>query len=126
LRGMVKDSPRILPASAWPKHYVVSVVDRSVEGVATFELKPRDETDPLETAVVTVDHKTGLVSRYEFFNKNGSTIVTDQTYQQIGKHQFVVATTGNVRGSGYRAEVATTFSNYHINVPVPDEVFEKN
>jgi hypothetical protein len=125
LHGMVKDSPAIVPAPAWPKHYRVSVVDRSADGVAIFHLMPRNEDDPLESADVTVDDSTGLVSRYEFYNKNGSTVTTDQTYVTIGKRQFVASQTGNAKGRGYRAEVITTFSNFQVNVPVPDEVFEK-
>ena len=126
LSGMVKDSPSLLPAAAWPNRYDVAVVDSSVTHVAAFHVTPRDANDPLESADVTVDDRTGLVSRFVFNNKNGSTVTTDQTYSQVGKYEFLTAQTGSARGPGYRAEVTTTFSNYRVNVRVPDSVFEKH
>jgi len=126
LHGLVNDSPSLLPAAAWPGHYQVAVEDNGTTAVATFHLEPIDANDPLESADVTVDDRTGLVSRFVFVNKNGSTVTTDQTYERVGRDEFISTQAGNAKGPGYRAEVTTTFSNYQVNVPVPLSVFEKH
>jgi hypothetical protein len=124
LRGMFKDSPHIAPAPLWPARYEVTIAGDDGSST-TFHLVPKDPDSAIDHADVIVDDNTGLVSRFTFVNKNGSTVTTDNTYDRVGRYQVVVSQTGSANGRGYRAEVTSTFSNYQFNLVIPDSVFEE-
>ncbi len=124
LKGMVKDSPSIAPARLWPTHYSVSFQSNG-DGTTTFHLTARSAADPIASADVTVDNRTGYMNAIAFANRNGSTVSNSLTYQRFGKRAFVVSQQGTATGKGYKADVTTTFSNYRVNVPIPSSVFTK-
>jgi hypothetical protein len=112
IKGMVRDSPSIEPAAMWDRYYHVAIL--SDDGSATtFHLVPRDLASPLASIDATLDDATGEMTQVHFVNTDGAETTTQQTYAQ----------TGESHGSGYKADVTTTLSNYQMNVPVPDSVF---
>jgi hypothetical protein len=122
LKGMVKDSPSLAPAAAWPAEYDVTV--SGDDGTATtFHCEPRDPDATLASADVVVDDRTGEMTQLSFKNKNGSETTTQQTYQRIGGHDVIVSQSGKSQGPGYKADVETTFSDYQFNVSIPADVF---
>jgi hypothetical protein len=122
IKGMVKDSPSIEPAPVWGRYYHVTI--GSDDGNSTtFHLVPRDATASLASIDATVDDATGEMTQVHFVGTNGSETTAQQTYAHIGGFDVVVSETGESHGSGYKADETTTFSNYQINVPVPNSVF---
>ena len=122
LKRMMADSPSIAPVRIWPDVYDITVLeDDGTE--TTFHLVPKDPTASLDHVDVVVGDETGLVREYRFANKNGATTTTDNVYTRIGSHEFVSSQTGTAGGHGYHADIETHFSNYEINVDVPDDVF---
>ncbi len=124
MRGLVKDSPMVDPSPVWPERY-----DATLSGddgkTTTFHLVPKDSQSHIASIDAAVADDTGFVARYTFTNKNGSTVTTAQTYEQIGPREAVASQVGYAHGRGYSAQITTTFSNYRFDVPVSDDVFEK-
>src|ERR1700676_2482014 len=122
IKAMVKDSPSIAPAAAWPTDYTVSVLEDNGT-TTTFHCEPRDPNATLASADVALDDKTGEMAALHFTNKNGSQTTTQQTYQRLSGHDVIVSQTGTSQGPGYRADVETTLSDYQFNVPISPDVF---
>jgi len=122
LKGMVKDSPSIEPAAMWERYYHVTIVGDD-GSATTFHLVPRESSSPLASIEVTLDDTTGYMTQVHFVNANGSETATQQTYGQADGHAVIISQTGQSHGANYKADITTTFSNYQINVPVPDSVF---
>jgi outer membrane lipoprotein-sorting protein len=119
---MVKDSPSLAPARLWQKTYRVSIVND--DGTATtFHLIPRDPSAQVASIDATVSDQTGYMTHIHFTNTNGSQVDTEQTYAMMGRRAVVVSTSGTTQGSGYKADVTTTLSNYQFNVPIPPSAF---
>ncbi len=125
LKGMVKDSPSIAPAATWRRHYAVTLVSDDGD-VTIFHLVPKSSDDPLASADVTVDDRSGLVQQFSFENKNGSTVTSALQYAPVGPYMLVSSESGAANGRGYKSEVTTTFSNYQINVTIPSSVFDSS
>jgi len=125
IKGMVKDSPSIAPAAAWPTEYTVNVLEDNGT-TTTFHCEPTDPNATLASADVALDDKTGEMAELHFTNKNGSETTTQQTYQRLSGHDVIVSQTGKSQGPGYRADVETTFSDYQFNVPISPDVFTQN
>ena len=122
IRGMVKNKPTLQTAAMWPRYYEIQV--GGDDGAATaFHLTPLDSKSALASIDVTVNDETGYMTRLCFTNKNGPEVTTEQTYGEIERHAVIVAQSGETHGAGYRADVTTAFTDYRINVPVPDSVF---
>jgi len=123
LRRMMADSPSIAPARAWPSVYDIEIIPQGSQTI--FRLTPQDPSSPLDHVDATIDNATGLVLTFAFTNKNGSTTTTENTYTAIGRHEFVSSQTGESTGHGYHAEITTTFSDYQVNQPLPDDAFDQ-
>jgi len=106
----------------WPHLY--DVTPTGDDGTtSTFRLV-RKKNGRIDHVDVKVDDKTATVTAMTYIYKDsGGTIAFTQTYDEIG-HDFVVKDqVGKVDIPHVSADVHTTFSNYKINVPVPDSVF---
>jgi len=122
LKGMVKNKPDLEPAAVWPRYYEVRV--DGDDGAATaFHLVPIDTKSSLASIDVTVNDATGYMTQLRFVNGNGPVVTTAQTYGEVGRHEVIVSQAGETHGSGYKADISTHFTDYQINVPVPDSVF---
>ncbi|MFN2460810.1 MAG: hypothetical protein ABR591_09015 [Candidatus Velthaea sp.] len=116
--------PQIEPPSEWPQIYDVTPL--SDDGAnAAFRLV-RKKNGRIDHVDVKVDDKTATVTSMTYFYKdNGGTVTLAQTYDQIDGNYVVKAQNGKVDIPHYNADISSTFSNYKLNVNVPDKVFEQ-
>jgi len=119
----VRHEPSIGAPSMWSRAYAVSIAVRD-RTTTIFHLVPRAKGTGIDGIDVTVANATGLVQRYLWTDSDGTTIASDQHYEQIGGHVLPRFTQTQITGRGTRAESETTFSNYRLNAGVPDSVFE--
>lgn len=120
-RPMVENQPSIGPASSWAKRYAISVLSRTSDAT-TYHLVPLEQGS-VRSIDAVVQNSSGLVQRYAWSQQNGMTITSDQTYEAVGGYQLVRTTSTKTRGGGVHADSETTFSNYQLNVRLPDSVF---
>ena len=112
------------PPSEWPQIY--DVTPTGDDGTtATFRLV-RKKNGRIDHVDVSVDDKTATVSGMTYFYRdNGGTIAFTQSYDQVGENFLVKQQSGKVDIPHYNANVTSTFSNYQLNVSVPDTVFDQ-
>jgi hypothetical protein len=110
------------PPAEWPAIY--DVTPGSDDGkTATFKLV-RKKSGRIDHVEVTVDDKTATITGMTYYYKDGGSVAFTQTYDEIGGNYLVKQQNGKVDISNYSADVNSTFSNYKINVPVDDKVFQ--
>jgi outer membrane lipoprotein-sorting protein len=85
----------------------------------------RKKNGRIDHVDVTVDDRTATVSAMIYYYKDdGGTIAFKQTYDDINGNYVIDAQTGKVDIPHYNADVTSKFSNYKVNVDVPDSVFQ--
>jgi len=110
------------PPSEWPAIY--NVMPGNDDGTtASFRLV-RKKNGRVDHVDVKVDDKTATVTGMTYFYTDGGSVAFTQTYDQIGGNYVVKQQNGKVDIPHYSADVNSTFSNYKINVPVDDKVFQ--
>ncbi|HTJ24531.1 MAG TPA: hypothetical protein VMA36_00065 [Candidatus Limnocylindria bacterium] len=110
------------PPSEWPAIY--DVTPAGDDGTtASFRLV-RKKNGRIDHVDVKVDDKTATVTAMTYFYKDGGSVAFTQTYDDIGGNYVVKQQNGKVDIPHYNADVSSTFSNYKINVPVDDKVFQ--
>lgn len=113
--------PQLVPPSEWPSVYDVTPV--SDDGT-TSELKlVRKKSGRIDHVEVTVDDKTATVSSMAYLYKDGGSISFQQTYSLVNGNYVIVKQTGKVDLPQFHADVASTFSNYKLNVNIDQQVF---
>jgi outer membrane lipoprotein-sorting protein len=123
-KSTVENQPSIGAASTWPARYTISVVSRTPV-TTSYRLVPT-ASESVRSIDVVVLNASGLVQEYVWSNSNGMTITSDQTYESIGGYQLVETTSTTTRGAGVHADSKTMFTNYELNVAVPDSIFTAN
>jgi hypothetical protein len=115
---------QIEPPSEWPQVY--DVTPTGDDGTtATFRLV-RKKNGRIDHVDVTVDDASATVSGMTYYYKdNGGTIAFTQSYDRVGDDYVLKVQNGKVDIPHYNADVTSTFSNYHLNVSVPDTVFDQ-
>jgi hypothetical protein len=113
--------PQLEPPSEWPRVYDVSPL--SDDGTTAHFRLVRKKNGRIDHVDVTVDDATATVSSMAYFYKDGGSISFDQTYAQIDGNYVIKTQTGKVDIPHYSADVASTFSNYHLNVKIDPTVF---
>jgi hypothetical protein len=121
-KSSVENQPSVSAPSTWPADYEMSIAVRDAT-TTIYHLVPRASDSPVTSVDVTVANASGLVQRYLWTNVNGSTIASDQTYASIEGHELPISSSTDVRGKGINSKSETTFSNYQLNVEVPDAIF---
>jgi hypothetical protein len=111
------------PPAEWPKLY--DVTPTGDDGTtATFKLV-RKKNGRIDHVDVKVDDKTATVTGMTYYYKDqGGTVSFTQSYDEIGGNYVVKSQNGKVDIPHYNADVTSTFSNYKINVAIPDSVFQ--
>jgi hypothetical protein len=110
------------PPAEWPAIY--DVTPTGDDGTtASFRLV-RKKDGRVDHVDVKVDDKTAMVAAMTYFYKDGGSVAFTQTYDEIGGNYVVKQQNGKVDIPHYNADVSSTFSNYKINVPVDDKVFQ--
>jgi hypothetical protein len=120
-RSTVENQPSIGPASSWSKQYAISVVSRAADAT-TYHLVPLAQGG-VRSIDAVVQNASGLVQQYVWSNTNGMTITSDQTYESVGGYQLIQTTSTKTRGGGVHADSETTFTDYELNVSLPDSIF---
>ncbi|MGB8267841.1 MAG: hypothetical protein WCE44_16070 [Candidatus Velthaea sp.] len=111
------------PASEWPRIYDVTPV--SDDGTTSAFRLVRKKHGRIDHVDVTVDDKTATVTGMTYtYNDNGGSISFKQTWDEIDGNFVLQSQTGKVDIPHYNADVTSTFSDYQLNVPVSDTVFD--
>jgi outer membrane lipoprotein-sorting protein len=113
--------PQLEPPSEWPKLYDVSPAGDDGT-TAQFRLV-RKKNGRIDHVDVTVDDRTATVTSMTYVYKDGGSVSFQQTYRAIDGNYVLATQTGKVDLPQYKADVASTFSNYKLNVPIDDGVF---
>jgi outer membrane lipoprotein-sorting protein len=115
---------QIEPPAEWPQVYTVTPTGDDGT-TSTFRLV-RKKNGRIDHVDVQVDDATATVSAMTYYyNDNGGTIAFHQSYDKVGDDYVLKEQTGKVDIPHYNADVTSTFSNYRLNVSVPDTVFEQ-
>jgi outer membrane lipoprotein-sorting protein len=113
--------PQLEPPSEWPRVYDVTPL--SDDGTtASFRLV-RKKNGRIDHVDVTVDDRTATVASMTYIYKDGGTISFQQTYVLVDGNYVIASQTGRVDIPHYSADVASTFSNYRLNVKIDPGVF---
>jgi hypothetical protein len=113
--------PQLEPPSEWSTVYdVTPVADNGT--TAQFRLV-RKKTGRIDHVDVTVDDRTATVTSMAYIYKDGGTISFQQTYAVLSGNYVIKSQTGKVDLPSYHADVASSFSNYKLNVPIDQGVF---
>jgi outer membrane lipoprotein-sorting protein len=113
--------PQLEPPSEWPRIYVVTPI--SDDGTSSHFRLVRKKNGRIDHVDVTVDDATATVSSMAYVYKDGGSISFAQTYDLIDGNYVIKTQTGKVDIPHYSADVASTFSNYHLNVKIDPTVF---
>jgi len=110
------------PASEWPRIYTVTPAGDDGT-TSTFRLV-RKKHGRIDHVDVSVDDQTATVTGMTYvYNDNGGSISFTQTWLEIDGNYVIKSQTGKVDIPHYNADVTSTFSDYKLNVEVPDAVF---
>jgi hypothetical protein len=113
--------PQLEPPSEWPRIYDVTPLGDDGT-TAQFRLV-RKKNGRIDHVDVSVDDATATVSSMAYVYKDGGSIAFSQTYAVIDGNYVIKTQTGKVNIPHYDADVAATFSNYRLNIPIDETVF---
>ena len=114
--------PQLEPPAEWARLYEVTPL--SDDGATSAFKLVRKKNGRIDHVDVTVDDTTATVSSMAYFYKDGGgSISFKQTYSVVAGNYVLKSQTGVVNIPHYSADVASTFSNYRINVKIDDKVF---
>ncbi|HLW36804.1 MAG TPA: hypothetical protein VKR99_00110 [Candidatus Eremiobacteraceae bacterium] len=112
-------------ADKWPATYNIHFTAAPAPG-KPYELTmtPKKEGN-VDRVLVTVDPQSFAINRMEWRYKNGSWIIMQQTNAKVGNYLLPVGQVGDFNLPSYKAHAVSSYSDYQINVPIPDSVFTK-
>ena len=120
-KSFVDQQPTVGEPPTWLRQYAISL-DRRDADTTTYRLEPRTAGN-VRSIQAVVQNESGLVTRYVWKNANGTSIASDQTYETIEGFRLVVSSRTALRGGVISADSASTFTDYALNIDVPDAVF---
>jgi hypothetical protein len=113
--------PQLEPPAEWPLVYDVTPV--SDDGTVSQFRLVRKKNGRIDHVDVTVDDKTATVTGMAYIYKDGGFISFQQTYALVDGNYVITTQTGKVDIPHYSADVASSFSNYKLNVRIDQQVF---
>lgn len=113
--------PKLDPPGTWPGRYDITVLGDAA-GSTTLRLVPKQQGRVAHLDVV-VDDRDALPSAYTWTYKDGGSVSFQQQYVMIDGNYLVKSQSGHVDLPSYNADVTSTFSDFKVNVPIPDNVF---
>jgi outer membrane lipoprotein-sorting protein len=113
--------PKIDPPTTWQDLYDISTL--SDNGSTTMLRLTPKRSGRIAHLDVAVDDTSALPSSFTWTYVDGGTVSFDQQYTRIRGNYLVKDQSGKVNLPSYSADVTATFSNFQVNVPVPDTVF---
>lgn len=114
--------PKFDPPSRWSTDYAISVLS-SDGGTTTLRMVPKKQ-GRVQHLDVKVDNASATPVAYAWTYENGGLVTFDQQYAQVQGNYLVKSQSGHIDLSPYKADVSSSFSNFKVNVPIPDKVFE--
>jgi hypothetical protein len=113
--------PQLEPPSEW--HSIYDVTPVADDGTTAQFRLVRKKSGRIDHVDVTVDDRTATVTSMAYIYKDGGTISFQQTYAVLNGNYVIKSQTGKVDLPSYHADVASSFSNYKLNVPIDQGVF---
>lgn len=116
--------PEVPSPSQWDQIYVIT--SEGDDGTfTTLKLVPRKHSriDHIDTKV---DDKTAEVISMRWNYNDGGYAMLNQTYGDVSGHRLVTNQTGHFETPHYNADLKSSFSNFKIDAPIPDSVFDTN
>jgi len=113
--------PQLEPPSQWAQLYDVTPLGD--DGTTSQFRLVRKKNGRIDHVDVVVDDATATVSSMAYIYKDGGSIAFSQTYDLIDGNYVIKSQTGKVEIPHYRADVASTFTNYQLNVKIDERVF---
>ena len=113
--------PQLEPPSEWSQTYDVTPV--SDDGTTAQFRLVRKKNGRIDHVDVTVDDRSATVTSMAYIYKDGGTISFQQTYAVLNGNYVIKSQTGKVDLPAYHADVASSFSNYKLNVRIDQQVF---
>ena len=109
----------------WPQLYNVSFAKTPVAGQPyLLKLVPKKDGN-VDRVFVTIDSTSYGIERSEWRYKNGSWIIMQQTLGAVSGFLLPQGQIGDFSLPSYKAHVIATYSDYRLNVPIPDSVFKQ-
>ncbi|MDE2483011.1 MAG: hypothetical protein KGN02_12580 [bacterium] len=112
----------IEPPVLWPSLFAVTQTSDE-NGTTTFALVPRKRGN-VARIDVRVDDATATIRSMRWNYENGGYAEMNDTYGVVQGNSVVVAQTGHVQEPGYTGDITSTLSDYKINAPISDTVFD--
>ena len=113
--------PKIDPPATWPRRYDISVLDESSIST-TLRLVPKRQ-GRVQHLDVVVDNSNAMPTAFTWAYVDGGSVMFQQQYTVIDGSYVVKSQTGKVELPSYAADVTSTFSDFKLNVDIPDSVF---
>lgn len=113
--------PKLDPPATWPDRYAITVLG-DTGAATTLRLIPKRQGRVAHLDVV-VDDQNALPSAYTWTYVDGGSVSFRQQYVVVDGNYLVKSQNGHVDFPSYNADVTSTFSDFKVNVPIPDSVF---
>ena len=113
--------PQLEPASEWSQVYDVTPL--ADDGTTSQFRLIRKKNGRIDHVEVSVDDRTATVTSMAYIYKDGGTISFQQSYSLVDGNYVIKAQTGKVDLPQYHADVASSFTNYKLNVRIDQQVF---
>ena len=113
--------PQLEPPSEWSQTYDVTPV--SDDGTTAQFRLVRKKNGRIDHVDVAVDDRTATVTSMAYIYKDGGTISFQQTYAVLDGNYVIKSQSGKVDLPQYHADVASSFTNYKLNVRIDQQVF---
>jgi outer membrane lipoprotein-sorting protein len=114
--------PHLDPPASWESLYNVSVAS-SDGATTTLRLVPKHQ-GRIKHLDVKVDNASATPVSYTWTYEDGGSVTFEQQYAKVQGNYLIKSQSGRVDLPSYKADVTSTFSNFKLNVPVPDSVFQ--
>jgi hypothetical protein len=96
----------------------------SDDGKSTiFQLKPKAQGN-VESIDATVDDAQATVRALQWHYAGGGSATMDNSYQMVHGYLLVTSQTGTVNEPSYRGTINSQLSDYKLNPPIADTVFQ--
>jgi outer membrane lipoprotein-sorting protein len=115
--------PNIEPPSRWSETFDISVV--SDDGKATqLKLTPKVAGN-VASIDATVDDAQATVRSMQWNYSGGASAQMENTYEMVHGYLLVTSQTGSVSEPSYKGTITSHISDYKINPPIADSVFQQ-
>lgn len=108
----------------WPSLYMIRFARPPAAGQPYELVLTPKKSGNVDHLLVSIDPQSFAITRMEWRYKNGSWIAMQQTNGRVGNFILPQGQVGDFSLPSYKAHAVGTYSQYRINVPIPDSVFK--